>query len=323
MAVVARGIRLRSSAPATRVTRGRDEHHASPTYRPDIDGLRAVAILLVVLFHAGVSGFVGGFVGVDMFFVISGFVITAGLLREYETSGRVGLLAFWGRRGRRLLPVATVMIVAVVAAGAFVYSPLSLPRLVDEAWATTLYRSNFHFDARSTNYFDHSAARSPLLHTWSLSVEERFYLLWPVVVLAASRLLPGRRRLGVVFAALGSVSFVMAARASRPFFSPSARAYEFAIGALVAIVAPVAQRQLQRASVARTLCAAGIVMVTTGLVTVDAGTRFPSMQTNLPVLGTALAIAGGSRRADPVARVLSLRPLLTIGKLSYSWYLWH
>lgn len=151
-------------------------------FRPDIEGLRAVAVLLVVACHAGVPWLQGGYVGVDVFFVISGYLITRLMYTEYVQQGRLDLLRFYARRIRRLLPAFTVMLVAVMAGVRLLYSPFEQPALLDSALAAALYFSNLHFAWGATDYWGPNAKLDPLLHTWSLGVEEQFYLVWPLLL---------------------------------------------------------------------------------------------------------------------------------------------
>ncbi len=152
------------------------------SFRPDIEGLRGIAVLLVVAFHAHIQLWRGGFLGVDIFFVLSGYLITALLLQELESSGTLNLVGFYARRARRLLPAAAVVVVFVVVAGIFLLSPIEQIRYSKTALATTLYSSNLWFIHQSSDYFAADTANNPLLHTWSLAVEEQFYFVWPVLV---------------------------------------------------------------------------------------------------------------------------------------------
>jgi peptidoglycan/LPS O-acetylase OafA/YrhL len=310
----------------------RDERAATPPptqvsgegahYRADVDGLRAVAILLVVLYHCRVPGFHNGFVGVDVFFVISGFVITAGLLGEIDRTDRVHVLRFWARRVLRLMPAATLMILVVLLVGQRVYSALESPRLTSDAFAATLYRANFHFAGDGSGYFD-QVAPSPLLHTWSLAVEEQFYLFWPVLLLVVQRLWPrSRRALLVGVAALTVGSFVVLVSShdhQTVFYSPLARAWEFGAGALVALT-PTVRRSATRAWAM--LGAGAVGVIASALILVDPA-RFPSAFTALPVVGTAVLISAGARSGASMARLLGTRGLVRLGRLSYAWYLWH
>ena len=293
-------------------------------YRADIDGLRAVAIVLVVLYHCGVPGFRNGFLGVDIFFAISGFVITAGLLGEIERTDRVDVLRFWVRRGQRLLPAMTLTVLVVLVVGHWRFTALEYPSFLSDVWATTLYRSNFHFAADATGYFD-QVDPSPLLHTWSLAVEEQFYLLWPLVFLLGNRMRPGSRsaiQRIVVLLTIGSLALFLASSDHHTtFYSPFTRAWEFGAGALVALLP---KSPLRRPSTIGTrLLAAGGIAMTGFALTIAKPAHFPSEMTALPIAGTAALIAACADQRRLVARTLG-RPLpVWLGKLSYSWYLWH
>ena len=154
-----------------------------PGFRPDLEGLRAVAVVLVLLFHAGVPGFDGGYVGVDVFYVLSGFLITGLLLREADRTGRIGLAAFYARRARRLLPAALLVLLVTLAVSVVVLPPLQIPDVAGDAAASALYVGNVRFAWQATDYLQSAKAASPLLHYWSLGVEEQFYLVWPVLIL--------------------------------------------------------------------------------------------------------------------------------------------
>src|SRR3990172_184022 len=171
-----------------------EQHATTEAFRPDLEGLRGLAILLVLLFRAGVRGIAGGFVGVDVFFVLSGFLITGLLIRERERTGRIDLPAFYARRARRILPAALVVIVATLVAATAFLSPLDLLRTADDAIAVGLSAGTTRFAATATDSFAGTAAPSPFLHYWSLGVEEQFYLLWPALLIVATGY--GRPRLG-------------------------------------------------------------------------------------------------------------------------------
>ena len=291
-------------------------------YRADVDGLRAVAIVLVVLYHCGVPGLRNGFIGVDIFFVISGFVITAGLLGEIDRTDTVAVVRFWMRRALRLMPAATVMVLAILVAAPFVMTALDYPAVVSDAWAAVTYRSNFHFAGDGAGYFDQT--KSPLLHTWSLAVEEQFYLLWPVFFLAMQRLWPrSRRALALAITSLTLMSFFVLMQSGdhrSVFYSPLTRAWEFGAGALVALL-PVSGRLGSRA--VGTICAVGGVAAVSVSLAVTDPSRFPSELTAVPVLGTVAVIAAGATPHRLVGRILRRGTLVRLGQLSYSWYLWH
>ena len=208
-------------------------------FRPDIEGMRAIAILAVLVYHMGVPGFPGGFVGVDVFYVISGFLITGLLKRELIATGRVSLSNFYARRLRRLLPAALVVIAVTVAASAFLLSSLRFPDVAGDGAAAALYVSNYRFALNATDYLAATDAPSPLLHYWSLAVEEQFYLVWPLLIMVGARLL-SVRRLGWLVLVVGVASLALSivltdVAAPWAFFSLPTRAWELAIGAGVAL----------------------------------------------------------------------------------------
>jgi len=302
-------------------------------FRPDIEGLRAVAIGMVVLFHAGWWRASGGYLGVDVFFVLSGFLITGLLVDEIAATGRVSLVGFWARRARRLLPAAAVMTAAVLVANAVLLSALEQVRRAESARAFAVYGSNILFAIRSTDYFSDAAVRDPLLHTWSLSVEEQFYLFFAPLMLfmAAWARARGfalfRRRflqLAVPLSVLSFVGCVLLARRYPliAFYALPARAWEFGLGAL-AVFAVARAGRLPRL-VLEGFAAAGIVALAASAVILGRSGPPLGVSTLLPTLGTvALILAGAATQPTLVGRALSLAPMRLIGRLSYSWYLWH
>jgi peptidoglycan/LPS O-acetylase OafA/YrhL len=297
-------------------------------FRPDIEGLRAVAVSLVLLYHAAVPGFGGGYVGVDVFFVLSGFLISGLLLRELETSGTISLTAFYARRLRRLLPAVALLIVVTVVASVAVLSPLRAGDVAADGVAAALYASNLRFAVQATDYLQSELAPSPLLHLWSLGVEEQFYLFWPALLLLATRVRSDLRvRVGIVAAAVVVASFALSlwlTTASAPwaFFSLPSRAWELGIGALLAVgAARLAALPRGLANAAGWL---GLGMIGAAGLLIDTSTPFPGTAALLPVLGTALAMLPGMRgTAEAPARFLGLRPARFLGRISYSLYLWH
>ncbi len=281
-------------------------------FRPDIEGLRGVAVLLVVLGH--LTGWPrGGFVGVDVFFVISGFLITGLLVSERERTGRVSLRGFYLRRARRLLPAGVlVLVVTDVAAALLLLPSRAHATVLDSLWSLG-FLANVHFAALGTDYFSLTRAPSAVQHYWSLSVEEQFYLVWPCLVIAAFAL-HGRRALiavaGVAVAASLTWSIVSTQRTpAAAYFSSPARAWELGAGALLVLLAP-------RLPAAVTwLGGAGLVA---SVVLITPSTHVPGYALLLPVLSTAGIIGAGGTRLG-----LGLRPLRYVGKISYSLYLWH
>ncbi len=310
-------------------------------WRTDIEGLRGIAVLLVVLYHAEVPGFSGGYVGVDVFFVLSGYLITGILVKEVEETGRVDLLRFYARRARRLLPAAALLL-ACVGAFAFVYyAPLAQIDLAKTALASAAYVSNLFFGLRATDYLAVDAETNPLLHMWSLSVEEQFYLFWPALVLGLlvglsfrkPRRTPtlNRRRLVWGIVAVATASFALTLLLNGvgwthwAFFSSPTRVWEFALGGLAALVPSL---ELGRRSFAHVLGWLGLAAVILAGSLYTARTPFPGWTALLPVLGTVFVLRAGTaevkKGADRgLALVLSWSPLRFFGRLSYSWYLWH
>jgi peptidoglycan/LPS O-acetylase OafA/YrhL len=292
-------------------------HH----YRADIDGLRAVAIVPVVLFHAGASFFSGGFVGVDVFFVISGFLIT-GLIRHEIDTGRFSLVNFYERRVRRLLPALFAMLLVVTVSAAWLLLPADLADYAKSVLATSLFASNFLF-WQEAGYFGRAAEEMPLLHTWSLAVEEQFYILFPLFL----TFIAGRTRKPYVAATalVTAVSFALCAvgvavERDAAFYLAPARAWELGLGALLALGAiPVAHRRDVRSVVG--LLGLGALLCSVTLYT--PATVFPGMTALLPCLGTAAIIWAGSGGHSVVGDALSARPVVLTGLVSYSLYLWH
>ncbi len=295
-------------------------------YRPDIDGLRAIAVGAVVLFHAGFTALSGGFVGVDVFFVISGYLITANLHGDL-LRGRFSILGFYERRARRILPALFVMI-AASGVGALMFLPNDLKLFGESAVFTVLSLSNLFF-FRHTGYFDVGATVSPLLHTWSLAVEEQFYLGFPLVLWAGARMAKGRRtRLVALIAVLWAASFAfslwqVAHDQRAAFYLPFARAWELLTGALLATgpAPPPGRRWMREAG-----GAGGLLLVLGAVLFMPAAASFPGLNALPPCLGAALVIwAGGAEggRASWAARLLQLRPVVFVGLISYSLYLWH
>lgn len=299
-------------------------------FRPDIEGLRAVAVLAVVFYHAGVGFLPGGFVGVDVFYVISGFLITDLLWRETDRSGRVDFGAFYARRARRLLPAAIVVIVATIAWAAAVLPPLDLRSVWKDGLYCAIYVGNFRFAATGTNYLADTTP-SPFQHFWSLGVEEQFYLLWPLLLVLASlawrRRQPSRQSaiLGLtVIAAVSMFLSIQLTRSDQPvaFFLLPSRAWELAAGGLIALAAPTLRRVPAMAGAAASW--AGVAAILIACVSFGAHTAFPGYAALLPVLGAALVIAGGLVSAGQGAtRLLGRTGMKAVGRISYSWYLWH
>jgi peptidoglycan/LPS O-acetylase OafA/YrhL len=295
-------------------------------FRPDIEGLRAVAILAVLAYHTHIPGVAGGFVGVDVFFVISGFLITGLLLREFAASRRIDLPAFYARRARRLLPAALIVIVVTVGLSAFALSRLQFPEVASDGAAAALYVSNYRFALNATDYFAVNTTPSPLLHYWSLGVEEQFYLFWPLLILVCARVLSVRRLWIVVLTvALGSLALSVAVtniEAPWAFYSLPTRTWQLALGALVALglLALPGRWSTQLAS---GLGIVGVAMIVAAVMLIDQSTPYPGFAALVPAVGTALVIIAGERPGAVTARLLASRVPRWFGRISYSLYLWH
>ena len=306
---------------------------AGSSRRLDVQGLRALAVLMVVAFHAGLP-VPGGFVGVDVFFVISGFVITGMLYREREATGRIRFGAFYLRRFKRLTPALALMVAVTAIVSSLVLSPLGPQQGVAEtAIGAMLLVANWVIAGATGGYFDAAAETNPLLNTWTLSVEEQFYLAFPALLAAgwlmASRLRRLRHAPLVVVGLVGAVSFLLADVGSTGyapswllgFYSPATRAWEFAGGALLALVA--ARLTVKSRSVALGLGLLGAGMLAGSLWLISGSTPFPGSWALLPVVGALLLILAGTNSSNLVTRALATRPLTSIGDRSYSIYLWH
>jgi len=312
---------------------GSSESTSPLVYRPHLDGLRAVAVYLVVLFHAGSKSFSGGYIGVDVFFVLSGFLVTQLLLRDVARGGGIAYGRFYSRRFRRLLPAAFVTLIVT----AFVYTAIASPVEVSDAVgsfkAAFLYSTNWYFIHQSSNYFGATIATNPLLHFWSLAVEEQFYLVWPLAlggVLALTRRLDHAARLravaiAVAIAAIGSMVWALSLRTADPnhaYYGTDARAYELLAGALLALVPTVvdsATRFRRSMRLATTASVVGLLVLASSWINLDAIERGIAVTITTCVLLVAIEAAGGG----VVQRALSTRPVVYLGKISYGTYLWH
>jgi peptidoglycan/LPS O-acetylase OafA/YrhL len=329
----------------------RPAHSVSPTdnqqtagseqkaFRPDIEGLRAVAVLAVVLFHAAVPGIGGGYVGVDVFFVISGFLITGLLWREVSSTGSVRLRKFYGARARRLLPASAAVGVVTMIGSAILLPPLQARPAIGDGIASALYVSNYQFVMRGVNYFANHVTPSPFLHYWSLGVEEQFYLVWAPMLLGTVWLIRSVRRVRrrpstdskrpfiAVLALVAVLSFALSFLASYilpavAFYSLPTRAWQLAVGGLVALTTIHWQRLSSR--IAALVGWAGLALILLACIWLSPRTAYPGSAALLPTLGAALVIgAGCATPAQGSGRLLGLPPMRAFGRISYSWYLWH
>lgn len=290
-------------------------------YRPDIDGLRAIAVLSVVLYHYGIGPLHGGFVGVDVFFVISGYLITSIVHRQIG-EGRFTFAGFYERRIRRIFPALFAVLAATLAAGALILLPNDLRALSDATVATLLFASNILFWRRS-GYFDPGSDLNPLLHTWSLAVEEQFYIVFPVFLIMIARFAPRYLRALLALGAAASLAACVLLQDWQPnamFFLAPFRAWELAVGGLLAVGAVPA---VGRKAVREALALMALAVLLFSLWWTEAGLEFPGWQATLPVGATALLIHTGSSGQTAVNRILGTRPMVLVGLISYSLYLWH
>jgi peptidoglycan/LPS O-acetylase OafA/YrhL len=312
---------------------------APPRFRPDIEGLRAVAVLAVVLFHADMPGVTGGFVGVDVFFVISGFLITGLLWREANSTGTVGLRRFYGARARRLLPASAAVGVVTVICSVVLLPPLEVRSVISDGITSALYVGNYWFVMQGVDYFASHKPPSPFQHYWSLGVEEQFYLVWPALIIGTAWLIRRARRRSraeatasqrpylVVLALVAAVSFMLSLAATPwapavAFFSLPTRAWQLAVGGLVALTAGRWSRLPARPAAITGW--AGLALILLACSGFSANTPYPGVAALLPTAGAMLVIgAGCAAPAQGCGHVLGLSPMRAIGRVSYSWYLWH
>ena len=287
-------------------------------YRPEIDGLRAVAVVPVILFHAGFAPFAGGYVGVDVFFVISGYLITTILVSERE-AGTYSLLDFYERRARRILPALFLVMLCTVPFAWRWLAPDAFEDYARSGAFAALFLSNFHFLEKSS-YYDVESALRPLLHTWSLAVEEQFYLLFPLVLIPLGAFM--RRKFLLAFLILAALSLAVAEWGWRTypgenFYFTFSRLWELLAGSICAVL--LFSRPQMRSDAAALV---GLALIAWSVISYSAATPFPSVYTLVPVIGTMLVILFADT-GTWAARALSLGPMVWIGLVSYSAYLWH
>jgi peptidoglycan/LPS O-acetylase OafA/YrhL len=303
------------------------------TYRPHLDGLRALAVYLVLLFHAGSSWFPGGYVGVDVFFVLSGFLVTQLLLRDIVARDSIRFGRFYSRRFRRLLPAAFVALMVTAVVYTAIASPAEVLAAVGSFKAAFLYSTNWYFVHQSTNYFGADVTTSPVLHFWSLAVEEQFYLLWPLLLggafVVTRRMDPARRTrtiaIAVAIGALASAAWALSLRSSDPnraYYGTDTRAYELLAGALLALVpaSVVYVRRYRRIAKLAAVAAVGLLLiVASSWLHLDAIERGIAITLITCVGIVALEAADGG----VAKRLLSTPTAVYLGKISYGTYLWH
>ena len=314
-------------------------------FRTDVQGLRAIAVGVVLLYHAGLPFMPGGYVGVDVFFVISGFLITGLLLREMEKTGRISLSDFYARRARRILPAAVVVLMVTSALSVALLPRIEWDSIGREVIASAFNVVNWVFAASESDYLQQGASASPVQHFWSLAVEEQFYILWPLLLVLVAlltrrrnpyvgkhqRVSPQvyRRRWvvgGIFVLSLASLLFSIYYTAQNPgaaYFVTTTRVYELGIGAAVAVFAD------QLAAIPRRVALAlgwiGVAAILYAAVTFTSETLFPGSAALVPTLGSAAVIVSGmaGRQREGIGRLLSTRPMTWVGDISYSLYLWH
>ena len=303
--------------------------HPRGSYRPDVQGLRAVAVVLVILVHASVPGFEGGYVGVDVFFVISGYVITGLLLRQGERGVARNLGQFYARRIRRIVPAATLALVATLVAAQVLLGANFPVSLLGDVRYATLFAANVRFIHTGANYFVPGLAPSLVTHYWSLAVEEQFYLFYPLVVFTIARVAPARHRhaalaatLAVLVGCSGWWSYHLTALSpAAAFYSPFTRFWEFALGGLVAVVPPA---WMSRRALNTVAAVAAVLVLALSVARLNAHSAVPGVLVWWPCAASAVLLVTGraSLRGAP-ASWLSWRPLRYLGDISYSLYLWH
>jgi peptidoglycan/LPS O-acetylase OafA/YrhL len=308
-------------------------------FRPDIEGLRGLTLLAILGFHVAMPGVGGGFVGPDIFFFISGFVITGQLWREVSTTGTVGLRKFYGKRARRLLPVSAMVGVVTAIASALLLPPLQAKSALMDGIASALYVPNFWFIGQQVDYFAGNVLPSPFQHYWTLGVEEQFYLVWPPMIVGTAWLIrrmhrraktdapPSKTPYVVLVTLVAVLSFALSLMITyvmplAAYFSLPTRAWQLAGGALVALTAGHWRRLPERAAVITGWVGLALILFACAYLT--PATPYPGTAALLPWLGTALVIgAGCATPTQGCGRLLAVSPMRALGRWSYSWYLWH
>lgn len=331
---VAPGEKAAAGGPAA----GAKQQQRQRGFRPDIQGMRALAVGMVVIYHLWPSLLPGGFAGVDVFFVISGFLITGHLLREYRKTGRIGLLDFWGRRAKRLVPAAALVLTATWIASRFILPATRLADTAAQIRASALYFQNWQLAWNAVDYLKMDATATPVQHFWSLSVEEQFYLGWPLLFLLAAlvaltarssadaRRVRGQRAVlllacAVVAGSLWYSVYYTHANPSGAYFVTTTRIWELGVGGLLALLPERLGRRLGRFGL---LGWVGLGVVIASAFVLSGTVAFPGVLAVAPVGGAAALILGGSAAARfGPARLMSARPLVFTGGISYSLYLWH
>ncbi|HEY1740654.1 MAG TPA: acyltransferase, partial [Acidimicrobiia bacterium] len=300
-------------------------------YQPPLDGIRALAVLAVIAYHLNYGWAKGGFLGVDVFFVLSGYLITTLLLREWDTDRHIDLVAFWGRRARRLFPALLLVLLAAALAAVWFTPADQLARLRGDAIAALLYVANWRFILSGQSYFDLFNAPSPLRHLWSLAIEEQFYLLWPPIVYVALRARRSRRVLGlicvvgIIASAVCMAMLFHANDVSRAYYGTDSRCQTILVGCLLAVLV---ERRRPTARSERVLRAVGVgsfavILLSFMVVNAQSSLLFHGGSAAFAVASAGIIAGTSLVTTGPVRRLLSITPLRGIGKISYGLYLWH
>ena len=300
-----------------------------PTQRkhiPEIQGMRAIAVALVVLFHANINSFSGGYIGVDVFFVISGYLISTLLVNEYNRENRIDFLNFYSRRIKRLLPAALLVTIVTVAVFSIFYAPHESKTLTSTALASLAYLSNMWFAHKSTDYLGENEELDPLLHTWSLGVEEQFYIFWPALLFILWRLTRRRTTLTMIIV-VSIASFILSIVITKyiqpwGFFSLPTRVWEFGVGTIIALWHLPTKKIPQPVIECAAILGAVAILIPAFLYTKH--TLFPGVAALPPVIGTGLLLLISKHQQQSIiGGALSIKPMQYIGDISYSLYLWH
>jgi peptidoglycan/LPS O-acetylase OafA/YrhL len=297
------------------------------TFRPDIEGLRAFAVSVVVVNHLGLPIAPAGFVGVDIFFVISGYLITRMLVAEGIATGKIDLIRFYARRVRRLLPAAALMLIVSLIGSAVIFSPDELAFAARGARSAALYLSNVFFALNAGDYFAAPTKENPFLHTWSLAVEEQFYAVWPMLILIGLALRRSRAWICILLAALTIASFGVSVKTSPgsvnfAYYLLPARAWEFGLGGLTALI-PSSRAMLSPVG-GNVIGLIGILGLIASVWIIPSSADYPGWIALFPVAATILCLhVGAQAHKSMTSSALGLAPLQWLGRLSYSWYLWH
>lgn len=332
------------SADSLSATETQHDRRSGPRdFRPDIEGLRALTLVAILLFHAEAPGAAGGFVGPDIFFIISGFVITGALWNQVSSTGTIGLRSFYGSRARRLLPVSALVGIVTVIASVYLLPATQAASVVGDGIASALYVCNYWFIGQNVDYFSTHLPPSPFQHYWTLAVEEQFYLVWPLIIIVTALLVglarrwrsgtrdlpatPSKRPYIVVFAVITIASFALSLLMTylvpaAAYFSLPTRAWDLSVGGLAALTLDQWRRIPPRAATIAGWVGFGLIVF--ACVHFTPGMPYPGTAALVPMIGTVLILgAGVNAPTAGCGRILAWSPMRATGRLSYSWYLWH